>query len=311
MLRALLITSALTLACVFAACPDGKRDRNGELRSVDLGGGQAVQVPKYATRIVPGNAAVLDFCAALIGPERFAALPKACLRYSNIPADAQEPWQALPVMEGLHLEDLASAKVDLIIAHDWQEPALGPLLERAGIPVLFLPTVHSEEDIFRSMKWVSLALGVPDAGQEQIQQLQERVENLAAAKPKVQELTAMVYSNYGAGGGTAGSGTSYDLMIRLTGMKNAAAQAGIRGHADLDLEGLLTIQPDVIILSTGPDGSSSTLAALRSELESIPLKAVEKDQIALMKSNELTTTSQFTLNAAENLQAQVLEMLAR
>ena len=37
----------------------------------------------------------------------------------------------------------------------------------------------------------------------------------------------LVYSNYGAGGATAGSGTTWDLILQASGLRNAAAEAGI------------------------------------------------------------------------------------
>ncbi len=301
----------LALALLPVGCADRANETSAERHTITLGVGKSLELPVHVTRVVPANGAVLDFCAALVGPDRIAALPKASLKYSNIPEDERTPWAALPVMEGLHLEDLASARVDLIIAHDWQEAALAPVLARAKIPALFLPTVHSTEDILRSMHWVSLAFGVPDKGVEQNVQLRERAAKLVEQGKALAEVGAMVYSNYGAGGGTSGTGTSYDVMIRLAGLKNAAAEAGIEGHADLDMEGLLTIQPDFIILSGGPDGSSASLETLRASLDSAPLNAIVKDQVVLLLPNELTTTSQYTLNAAENLQAQALRKLKK
>lgn len=281
------------------------------MHTIQLGPEKSLELPVHVSRLVPANAAVLDFCAALVGPDRLAALPKATLHYSNIPEAQRGPWAKLPVMEGLHLEDLASADVDLVIAHDWQEPSLAPILERAGIPVLFLPTVKSTNDILKSMHLTSLAMNVQDKGVEQNTLLRQRIADLKAKGDSLAEVSAMVYSNYGAGGGTSGSGTSYDVMIRLAGLKNAAADAGIDGHADLDMEGLLTIQPDHIILSGGPDGSSASFDALKSQLSGAPIEAVKKEHIVLLLPNQLTTTSQFLLDAAEDLQNQIIAMSAK
>ncbi len=278
------------------------------MHTIQLGPEESLELPVYVSRLVPANAAVLDFCAALVGPERVAALPKATLHYSNIPEARRGPWAELPVMEGLHLEDLASANVDLVIAHDWQEASLAPVLERAGIPVLFLPTVTSTNDILKSMHLTSLVMNVQDKGVEQNTLLRQRIANLKVRGEALAEVSAMVYSNYGAGGGTSGSGTSYDVMIQLAGLKNAAAEAGIDGHADLDMEGLLTIQPDHIILSGGPDGSSASFDALKSQLSGAPIKAVNEERIVLLLPNQLTTTSQFLLDAAEDLQNQIIAM---
>ncbi|MFT5058292.1 MAG: ABC-type Fe3+-hydroxamate transport system substrate-binding protein [Planctomycetota bacterium] len=158
---------------------------------------------------------------------------------------------------------------------------------------------------------MSLVFDVADKGVEQNTRLRSQAAALVENGKSLAGTNAMVYSNYGVGGGTSGSGSSYDFMIRLAGLENAAALAGIDGHQDLDLEGLVTIQPDFIILSGGPDGSSASLATLQAQLASTPLQAIVKRHIVLLLPNELTTTSQFTLQAAKSLQDQVLQALAR
>ncbi|MFT5059537.1 MAG: ABC-type Fe3+-hydroxamate transport system substrate-binding protein, partial [Planctomycetota bacterium] len=201
LLRFLTLLAATSLGLLQAGCTGEAPPSEKNLHTISLGKDQTLEIPVHVTRVVPANGAVLDFCAALVGPDRMAALPKASLRYSNIPDAERGPWEELPVMDGLHLEDLASAQVDLVIAHDWQEPSLAPVLARAGIPVLFLPTVSSADDIFRSMHWVSLVFDVADKGVEQNTRLRSQAAALVENGKSLAGTNAMVYSNYGVGGG--------------------------------------------------------------------------------------------------------------
>ena len=49
-------------------------------------------------------------------------------------------------------------------------------------------------------------------------------------------------------GGTAGSGTYVDAMLRLLGLRNLAADNGIRGWGNLPLEQLIADPPDLFLL---------------------------------------------------------------
>ncbi|MEZ5975664.1 MAG: ABC transporter substrate-binding protein [Planctomycetota bacterium] len=256
------------------------------------------------SRIVPANGAALDLLSEFIGPERLVGLPRTVLENANVEG---EGWAALPTLPGLSVEELLSREVDWVVAHDWQEPAMRPVLESAGIPVLFLPTVARIEDLDTSLRTLGSALGQSERAEQVLGDLHARLDRLQQQGVAIANKSAMVYSNYGAGGGTAGSDTSYDLMIRWAGLKNAAAEAGIAGHRDLDLEGLLAIQPDILIVSKGPEGQSPALDTLKAALDSAPLHALTLNRIVHLPGCLLTTTSQYLVDAAEELQRQALQ----
>ena|GEM_PF-2257294 len=281
----------------------------GTYRSVQGPGGSLLQVPDPLTGLMPANGAVLDFVAEFVGPEGVVAMPLGTLEYSNLVGDERARWSRLPIVADLQLEELISAKVDFLIGHDWQEPQLKQVLGRAGLGALYLPTVRSFEDLEQSLTWVGKVLDREPRAQELVQQLRALKAQLATQGAPLAERTAMVYSNYGAGGGTSGSGTSYDLMIQLAGLRNAATVAGIEGHVDLDIEGLLSIQPDFLILTGAADGSSTSLDSLKQALGAAPLTAIEKGWVVLLPPNQLTTASHHLVYAAQGLQEQALRLL--
>ena len=278
------------------------------MRTISGPGGNPLQVPVTVNGLVPANGAVLDLLIDLVDPARVAALPADSLKYANVPDDQRAAWEARPVLADLHLEELISAGVDFVIAHDWQQAKLDEVFKGTSIACLYLPTVTAFEDITASVRWASLALETESRGDELIQRLQAIRTQLADRAGPVEALSALVYSNYGAGGGTSGSGTSYDLMIRMAGLKNAATEAGIHGHADLDIEGLLAIQPDFLIVSGEGPGTSASLDSLKDALQGAPLNAIQNDRVLYLAPNQLTTTSHHIVFAARSLQEQALAL---
>ncbi len=265
-----------------------------------------LQVPDPVLGVVPANGAILDLLAELIEPGTVAGVPMDSLKYSNLTEDEHQAWFQRPKLATLHLEELLSAKVDFVIGHDWQKPVLDEVLGRTSIASLYLPTATSVEDLTASVAWAGAALQAQERAADLIERLEALQAKLEANADRVAGQSAMVYSNYGAGGGTSGTGTSYDVMIRLAGLTNAASEAGIEGHQDLDIEGLLAIQPDFLVLSGSSLEESASYQSLRDALQGAPLKAIEEERILLLPPNQLTTTSHHILYAAASLQEQVL-----
>ena len=121
------------------------------------------------------------------------------------------------------------------------------------------------------------------------------------------KLRALVYNNYGAGGTTAGKGSTWDLIIQTAGLRNAATEAGLEGHPSLDLEALLSLDPDLLLLSSGGSGDS-TLTELRSLPRLTGLRPLQSGDIIRLPPTLFATSSQHMLDAAELLIARLEEL---
>ncbi len=269
-------------------------------------GGEELAVPDPIRGLIPANGAVVDLIVELVETETVAGLPADSLKFSNLGEKQHAIWSQLPTVADLHLEELLSAGVDFVIAHDWQRPKLDEVLGRTSISALYLPTAQSFEDLIAAVRWTGEALQAPSRAEVLIERLETLRQELEAHAPSLEGQSAMVYSNYGAGGGTSGSGTSYDVMIRLAGLLNAATEAGIEGHQDLSIEGLLAIQPDFLVMSGTSMEDSTSLDSLRAALQGAPLAAVDQGRVLFLDSNQLTTTSHHIVFAAKSLQEQAL-----
>jgi iron complex transport system substrate-binding protein len=120
------------------------------------------------------------------------------------------------------------------------------------------------------------------------------------------------YSNYGMGGLASGEGTTMDLMARLAGLRNAAAEAGIEGYRNVDFEDLLSLDPDVLVVGAQGDGfqGSPTVDVLRGEPVLANLRAVRDERIVVMPSHLFATNSHHLVDAAEELARRIDALLA-
>ena len=64
----------------------------------------------------------------------------------------------------------------------------------------------------------------------------------------------------GAGGWSAGSKSSFHLLVELAGMTNAGAEGDRVGHYQIDNERVLALSPDVFVVPTAVDGSSQAVS---------------------------------------------------
>ena len=117
----------------------------------------------------------------------------------------------------------------------------------------------------------------------------------------------MSYSNFGAGGSTTGRGTTLDIVFELAGVENAAARAGLEGHAALDHELLLALDPDLIVVGGDEDevDAPGTAAYLLAQPELAGLRAVSTGRIVTLPAELFTTVSTELVRAAETLAAEL------
>jgi iron complex transport system substrate-binding protein len=297
---------ALLLApLAVAGCSDGSSSAAapGPLVRAFGRGGEPLRYDAPPSRILPTNAAALDFVAALVGPERVVALPETAATYSIVPV-GEAPWRDKPTLVDYTAEKVLALDPGLVVAHAWQDANATAILRRAGVGVVELPDVTEFEHLALVLRALGDLLHAEERAEEEIAALEARREALVAGRP-ARARSALFYSNFGAGGGwTAGAGTVEALILRLAGLDNAAADAGIEGHPQVDLEQLLSLAPDLLIVPAS--GEDSEFSATRAFLDGEPLaqelEAVRAGRLIVLPVRLYSTASQQILDAAEAIQ---------
>lgn len=152
-------------------------------------------------------------------------------------------------------EEVLSFEPDLVLVGRHTTRSTTALLRRLGYPVLELEVPDSLDAAREQIRGVALALGVPEAGQEMIARLDERVST-ARPRPGTDRPLAVLYR---ANGFTAGPRSLPGSLMEAAGFDNLAGRADIRHWGMLPLETLLLAKPSVLILD-GDDDASPALA---------------------------------------------------
>ncbi len=257
-------------------------------------------------RVLPANAGAADLCLALLEPERVAALPQAAFEYSRVGQESGR-WSALPRFQGFDTESLLAHRPDLVLAHGWQSPETLASLRRSGVYVLVLPLPLVWDDVREAVRACGRAFGEEARAAQLLAELDRRVE-LLRARAGAERLAALSYVNLGTGGWAAGKGTTADILFELAGLRNAAAEAGLEGHATLDHEGLLVMDPDVIVVGVEGDGDMRpTEAYLRAEPSLASLRALREGRVVGLPQRLFTTSSTELVAGAELLAQRLAE----
>lgn len=120
----------------------------------------------------------------------------------------------------------------------------------AGIPVVIVPEAWTLADIYPRIEAVAAALGVPDAGQQLVTDVQGRVA-AASADLDPAPTVAFLYLRGTAGVYLlGGDGSGADAMVEAAGGVDAGTALGLQPFTPLTSEALVQAAPDVLLVMT-------------------------------------------------------------
>jgi iron complex transport system substrate-binding protein len=177
--------------------------------------------------------------------------PKQILSVSR---QAQSPAQS-PVAERAALYPGNRGAVEELLYHQpeialtylgWSGRPHTELLAAQGIRVVPLPYPRELEDALSMTLAIAREIDREAAGAQAVVQARARIAALSARAQAVERPRRALYLR--PNGGTAGSETYVDAMFRLLGLRNLAAEQGIRGWGNMPLERLIAEPPDLFLL---------------------------------------------------------------
>lgn len=143
-------------------------------------------------------------------------------------------------------EELIKLEPDLVLAGSYSDPRLLRVLREFAIPVHQFPLTYSLSGIEADIRRMAELLGQKTRGEQLIKTMQTRLERIAQKSQTTPPPKALFYQPRGF---TSGSQTLQDEALRLAGWRNLAAETGIEGYAQIDLESMLLAEPDRLFTS--------------------------------------------------------------
>jgi iron complex transport system substrate-binding protein len=223
-------------------------------------------------RISQGLAAVLSVLSLLTSPSASPQTPLPSAVSTNLCADllllrlgapeqirsvsrqAQDPDQSpfaeaaadYPPNRGA-VEELLYFQPDIALTYlGWSGRLHAELLGEQGIQVVPLPYPREIEDALSMTREIARSIDRKAAGEREIANARARIEALSSAAAERGRPLRALYLR--PNGGTAGTDTYIDALLGLLGLRNLAAEQGIRGWGKLPLEQLVDDPPDLFLL---------------------------------------------------------------
>jgi iron complex transport system substrate-binding protein len=233
----------------------------------------------------------------LAGASSLAADPV----YSNV----AERAAAVEPRVDFNVEQIIGIYPDIVFAANWSEADKIAQLRNAGIVVYQVNTPFSVEGIVAEIRAVAAVVGEPEAGEAIVSRMRARIDALSDALsgiPDSERASALDYNNWGTANGVD---TTWDEVLRLAGVSNAAApfQSGDFGQVPMSKELLVELDPDVIFLPGYIWGDENGADAFRRQVLDDPafadLQAVRTESAYMVPENLKGTYSHYLVDAAE------------
>lgn len=158
-------------------------------------------------------------------------------------------WAKASKLIGLHremAEEVFRLRPDLVFFGQWSGKTTRDLLMRLNIPVCRLLTPKTWEDVFTNISEVGELVDEQDRASTMITDLQQRLAVVAGQLKGHRKLRGIYYLGRGH---TYGSECKHHFVMESAGIRNIAAESGMKGLGKMSIEELLLSKPDIIIFS--------------------------------------------------------------
>jgi iron complex transport system substrate-binding protein len=223
--------------------------------------GRMVSLPAPAQRVVslaPSNTEILFAIGAggqMVGRDMFSDYPPEAVTLPDIGGSMGE----------YNLEAILALQPDLVLAGGINPPELIAALEQLGLTVYFLPNPLTLEEMYLNLETVGALTGRQAETAALVESLRERVAAVDRAIAGVTDRPTVYYELDATDPSrpyTAGAGTFVDALITRAGGTNVAGQIETP-WVQIDIETLLTYDPDLILLGDAAWGESAETVAAR------------------------------------------------
>ncbi len=239
--------------------------------------GNTVVLPTYPQRIVSLAPSITESLFAIgageqvVGRDSNSTYPPEATALPDIGS----LWQEVP------LENILALEPDLVIAAEIIAPEQVQQMQDAGLTVFWLANPKDFDGLYRNLRVLAQLTGHEAEAEDLIAGLQSRVDTVTALTRDIPEDERPVVfyeldASDPAAPWTSGPGTFLDAAITLAGGRNAGA--GLEGEwAQMSLEALLAINPDIIVLADAPYGVTPESVAQREGWST--LRAVQEGRV--------------------------------
>ena len=259
-----------------------------------------VSIPFKPLRIITASVGHDEMTLAIVPLDRLVAVGGASKdqTYSNV-ADLLEEKPEI----SRDPETIIAQEPDIIVTSPFFSADGVAAVSKAGIPVIQTELKQGPEARINNILLMGYIYGEEERAIAFATEVRERYEALIAvtgqveARPRVLALT-----QFGDKIWTAGTDSTEGGVIAAAGGLNVAAEAGIEGNQTTSLEGVIAMNPEVIVIAQPVEfGAEEFRQSLLDNEALAELPAVKNEAIYLVEGKHFTTLSFWNIRGAEDL----------
>lgn len=293
----LLFAMLLIAACGTPSRQNQTTASNGAFPRTVKVGDMEISIPRKPERIVSLTPSNDEILCALVDEKRIAGLSK----FSQDPATSYvaEAARRINVFVDRNAEQVVSLRPELVLAARYTKIDLKALLAETKTPLVVTIEFRNFADVESNLRLIGQAVGEEGRAESVIGEMRRK---LAEARSRLRPGRAGLRMLYLASGNfSAGSRTSIHEILAAAGFKNAAAEAGVKGHVKLAPEQITEIDPDVILIASGYERDRGFRQALENDAQLSAIKAIKDKRIVEVQARGVLTVSHHVADAVAEL----------
>ena len=266
--------------------------------------GRKVNFAAKPQRIISMGLSGDEILLDLVEPKRLAALTSLVDDPSISPcSDKAKVVQAR--VKGRGAEGILALQPDLVIIPSWMEMKEKSVLEDAGIKVFIIDSPHD----FAGIKKLITTLGAVTGEAHRAKQIDTDIEQKLAVVwqavsqvPDNKKQSILAFSQMGVFGA---KGTSFDEICHKANVINALGEYDLSKNATINKEQVVALNPDYFLLPSWDQSGRGDVRNYINDIQTDPaykeLKAVKNNHLISIDDRYLYSTSQYTVQAVEEL----------
>ena len=259
-----------------------------------------VGIPFKPRRIITASVGHDEMTLAIVPLDRLVAVGASSKNptYSNVAELLQEKAEI-----SRDPETLISQAPDIIVTSPFFSADGVAALSKAGIPVIQTELKQGPEGRINNILLMGYIYGEEERAVAFATEVRERHEALIALTGQVETRPrVLALTQFGDKIWTAGADSTEGGVITAAGGLNAAAEAGIEGNEATSLEGVIAMNPEVIVIPQPVEfGAEEFRQSLLDHEALAELPAVKNEAIYLVEGKHFTTLSFWNIRGAEDL----------
>ena len=259
-----------------------------------------VTIPAKPQRIITASIGHDEMTLALAPRDRLVAVGTVSKNstYSNVASLVQDITEI-----SRDPETIIAQEPDVIVTSPFFPVEAVEALSKIGIPVVQTELTHDPDGQVDNILFMGYIFGEEERALEFADEVRGRYDALVAVTGKAQERPrVLALTQYSDKLWVAGGGSTEGGVITAAGGINAAEEAGIEGNQTTSLEGVIAMNPDVIIIAQPLEfGGDEFWSSLLSNEALAELPAIKNERVHIVEGKHFTTLSYWNIRGAEDL----------